>query len=280
MSSKPRHIPPVIDFPRGVSLPMGQESSFPEHRYTVSSAPPDCPPQGHIQEHSWNSAGYGNSSGADLSFAFSGRRGDFLASCDTCVEENGQFSPSCDLHNVSWTSSEGDAPIYPLMDSDLENALSQSSPVLFNPFPGEVDMFPAHHAAYAMNSNNLLLPNGAYCAGTFPEEIQAMTNNLHAFQRTPVESFSQPWTHGQQPLRMPQQMPPTPPASDQGTPPSMQECPLPSQDPGQHAYNHPRRQTPRTHNLIESMEDSYPQDMTRWNQIQRLAYFFTPETRN
>src|SRR5947199_1188543 len=96
MSSKPSHMPPVMDFPRGVSLPMGQESSFPEYRYTVSSGPPDCPPQGHIQEHSWNSAGYGNSSGADLSFAFSGRRGDLLASYDACVEENGQYSPGCD----------------------------------------------------------------------------------------------------------------------------------------------------------------------------------------
>lgn len=127
-------------------------------------------------------------------------------------------------------------------------------------------MLPAHQSSDTMYSANTLLPNGAFCPGTFPDGIQTMTNNIHAFQRTSVESFSHPWTHGQQFPGMPQQMPLTPPASDHGTPSSMQECPLSSQDPGQHAYNQHRREMPRTHNLIESVDDSYPQEMTRWNQ--------------
>jgi hypothetical protein len=272
-SSKPRHLPDVPGLPYGTASPMEQESSFPERNYVLTSTHPEYLSQGHVQELHWSLTGYGNPQEADLSLAYSGGHGEF-PNYDACMEENGQYprSYNASVDNVQWTPTDVDTSMYSSMDCDFDilsgNALSQSSSGLFAPLSAEVEMLPAHQSSDAMYSAHTHVPNGTYCHGTLPGGIQAMTSNIHSFQRTAVETFRQPWTHGQQ---FPGIL--TPPASDHGTPPSMQECPsLSSQDPGHYAYNQHRREMSRTGDLIEPVDDSYPQDTARWNQIQRSAY--------
>lgn len=273
-SSKPRYLPD------GTASPLEQEGSFPGRNYVLTPAHPEYLSQGHVQDLHWSLTGYGNPPEADLPLAYSGGHGEFQ-SYDACMEENGQYprsyNASVETHalcpnNMQWTPTDIDASMYSPMDCDFDmlngNALSQNSSGLY----AEVEMLPAHQSSDAMYSAHTHIPNDTYCHGTLPGGIQAMTSNIHAFQRTAVETFPQRWTQGQQFPGMAQQLPLTPPASDYGTP-SSQECPsLSSQDLGQHAYNQHRRERPRTGNLIEPVDDSYPQDTTRWNQIQRSAY--------
>lgn len=282
-SSKPRHIPGVTGLSSGTSLPMDQESSFPERNYVLSSTHPEYSSHGHVQELPWSLTGFGNPPESDLSFAYSGGHGEFPRNYDACMDANGLYPPSYNAsvetptlcsNNMPWPTSDVDTSIYSSMDSDFDilsgNVLSQSPSGPFAALSAEVEMLPAHPSSDAMYSAHALIPNGTYCHGTIPEGIQAMTSNVHAFQRTASENFTQHWTHGQQFPGMPL----TPPASDYGTPPSVQECSsFSSQDPGQHAYDQHRPEMPRTRDLIESMDNGYPQDTVRWNQTQRSAYF-------
>jgi hypothetical protein len=285
-SSKPRYVPHVTGL-----FSTEQESPFLERNFALSSTHSEYSSQGHVQELPWVHPGYGDPPDGDVSRAYSGPLGEFPPSYASCMEENGQYLPSYTASmetsalcsdTLPWTSSNVDASIYSStempMDSDYDmlsgNAPSQSSPGLFISLSAEVDLLPAHQSSDAMYSAHAFISSGPYCNGNLPEGTQAMQNDIHAFQRTAIERFSQPWTHGQQFSGIARQMPLTPPASDPGTPPSTQECPpLSSPEPGHDANDQHRclrsQERPRTR-LHDDPLDLMPYDP--YNQPHRSAY--------
>jgi hypothetical protein len=293
-SSKPRHIPDVTGhIPYNTSYSMEQDSLFSEAHYALSSTQSEYSSQGHVQESRWSRTGHQNPPSGDASFAYLGAQGDFPPSYDSSMAAYGQLPPSYTPSMESsttyadafpWTSSNGssavDSSLELPMDSDYDmlsgNALSQSSPGLdFTSLSAEVDRLPAHQSSDAMYPAPAFISNSPFCYGTLPVGMQAMTNNIHTLQRTTMESFSQPWPHSQQNAGISQQMPPTPPASDYGTPPSAPECSsLSSEDPGQdardqHVYLR-SQERPRTRHPLNSLEDITPYNT--YGQIHRSAY--------
>jgi hypothetical protein len=292
-SSKPRHIPVTTGhIPYNTSYSMEQEGPFPEPNYALSSTQSEYSSRGRVQESSWSHTRHENPPTGDAPFAYLGAQGDFPPSYDSSMAAYGQLPPSYTASMESsttygdvfpWTSSNVttavDSSLEMPMDSDYDmlsgNALSQSSPGLdFTSLSAEVDRLPAHQSSDAMYPAPAFISSGPFCYGTLPVGMQAMTNNIHTFQRTTMESFSQPWPQSQQNAQQIQQMPPTPPASDYGTPPSVPECSsLSSEDPGQdardqHVYLR-SQERPRTRHPLNSLEDVTP--YSTYGQIHRSA---------
>jgi hypothetical protein len=285
-SSKPRHVPDVTCvLPYGTSFSMDQESPFAEHNYDLSSTHSGYPSQGHVRESPWTHTGHENppdsDAPCDAPLAYS--CGDFPPSYATSMEQYGQHPPSYTASMESsaicsdilpWTADVYSSSSIP-MDSDYdmlsENVLLQSSSGPdFTSLNAEVDLLPDHQSSDAMFNTDAFMPSGSFAYGNLPVGMQAVPNNIHAFQRTAVENYSQPWTHGQHNAGIAQQMPLTPPASDHGSPPNTQECSLSSQDPGHNAYDQQRylqsHEGRRTRRPINSLDGLIP-----LNQIHRSA---------
>ena len=255
-SSKPRHIPDFTGLlPNGASFSTGQENSYPERNYTLSSTQSEYSPQGHVDEFPWTLTGHTNPPDGDAPLAYSGAHGDCPPSYATSMADCAQNPPSytasmeCSTmySNASpWTSSDVATTINPSswipMDNDYnmfsENVLSgSSSGIDFIPLPTEVDLLPVHQSSASMSSAHNFTSSGPFFHGNLPVGMPAVSNNIHIFQRTAMENQRQSWTNGQQTAGMAQQMPLTPPASDHGTPSDTQECSLSSQDSGQDEYD-------------------------------------------
>lgn len=284
-SSKPRYTPGGL-LPNGAPFPPEQESRFADPNYALSSIRSQYPSPGHAQESSWTHDRHENRPSGSASFAYPGLQGEFPPSYATSMEDYGQHPPSytASMEDSSlcssalpWPLNNADAAIYQpsLMMHDEFDMINDN--VLFDsssgsdltPLTAEVDTLSGHQSSDAMSS---FISNGSCFYGNLPVGAPAIPNNIHVLQRMAAESYlQQPWTHSQQSAGVAQQMPPTPPASDHGTPPNIQECFLPSQDSSQDAHDQHRYQLSQQGSQTSHATYGVT-DITSHNQMHRSAF--------
>lgn len=257
-SSQPRHIPDHAGLlPRNTSFCMDLEGSYPDPNYTLSSMPSEYSSQGHVPDIPWSHPGHGHSPDGDASLT---THREYPSSYVTSMAAYEQHPPSYTASStlcsevLRWTSSNAAASTYQSfgpMDNDYdmlsENMSSESSSGPdFTSLPTEINQFLGHQLSGAMSSGHTFMSHGSHLYGNLDEEVPFIQNNVDIIRRTTMDNAHQPWIQSQQNAGMGQRFPPTPPASDHGTPPTTQECPsLSSQDTCYDTYDHDRYPLPQ-----------------------------------
>ena len=183
----------------------------------------------------------------------------------------------------SWPSSNAAAPIYPSsfgpVDNDYdmrsENMSAESSSGSdFASLSTEMDQLLDPQFSGAMSSANTFMSHGSHFYGNLDDGMPFIQSNVDIIRRTAMDNAHQPWTQSQQNAGMGQRWPPTPPASDHGTPPTTQECPsLSSQDTCYDTYDHDRyplsQEGHQTRHTNLALTGIVPR-----NQVHRLAFTY------